>query len=255
MENKNIKRINETLKEIAEAQQDTVEFNRDIEMDIDKINQALLYGDFMQKEECRCDIVRKYPNYAHYLDNRAFLLNLIVYDPTIILGIQKIALSDIKSNSATLKALVEEAKDNNTKTENRLNEGILILLARMCAARPIVSQNAFLKMLGAIRCALDIDHKEDGYGWMLKELEEYMLMLNNGYPFSGSSDEIPQKVQAYKDIYKEDDDLIRKHKNYYLIKDMYEPLMGRFDIRLKLISQMKPVSLTEVDKTFENSMP
>ena len=98
MENKNIKRINETLKEIAEAQQDTVEFNRDIEMDIDKINQALLYGDFMQKEECRCDIVRKYPNYAHYLDNRAFLLNLIVYDPTIILGIQKIALINIKSS-------------------------------------------------------------------------------------------------------------------------------------------------------------
>jgi|GEM_PF-2546605 len=160
--------------------------------------------------------------------------------------------SDIKSNSATLKALVEEAKDNNTKTENRLNEGILILLARMCAAKPIMSQNAFLKMLGAIRCALDIDHKEDGYGWMLKELEEYMLMLNNRYPFSGSSDEIPQKVQAYKDIYKEDDDLIRKHKNYYLIKDMYEPLMGKFDIRLKLISQMKPVSLTEVDKAFEH---
>ena len=98
MENKNIKRINETLKEIAEAQQDTEEFNRDIEMDIDKINQALLYGDFMQKEECGCDIVRKYPNYAHYLDNRAFLLNLIVYDPTIILGIQKIALINIKSS-------------------------------------------------------------------------------------------------------------------------------------------------------------
>ena len=50
MENKNIKRINETLKEIAEAQQDTEEFNRDIEMDIDKINQALLYGDLMQRE-------------------------------------------------------------------------------------------------------------------------------------------------------------------------------------------------------------
>ena len=110
--------------------------------------------------------------------------------------------SKLRFSYKSRKALVEEAKDNNTKTENRLNEGILILLARMCAARPIVSQNAFLKMLGAIRCALDIDHKEDGYGWMLKELEEYMLMLNNGYPFSGCSDEIPQKVQAYKDIYK-----------------------------------------------------
>lgn len=97
MENKNIMRINETLKEVAETQQEINDFNRDIEMDIDKINQALLYGDLMQKEECRCDIVRKYPNYAHYLDNRAFLLNIIVYDPTIILGIQKRALINMKS--------------------------------------------------------------------------------------------------------------------------------------------------------------
>ena len=98
MENKNIKRIDETLKEVVELQQDIVDFNRGVEMDIDKINQALLYGDLMRREECRCDIVRKYPNYAHYLDNRAFLLNLIVYDPTIILGIQKIALINIKSS-------------------------------------------------------------------------------------------------------------------------------------------------------------
>ena len=110
MENKNIKRINETLKEIAEAQQDTEEFNRDIEMDIDKINQALLYGDLMQREECRCDIVRKYPNYAHYLDNRAFLLNLIVYDPTIILGIQKIALINMKSSFSFSRGVNRGAK-------------------------------------------------------------------------------------------------------------------------------------------------
>jgi len=79
-------------------------------MDIDKINQALLYGDLMQREECRCDIVRKYPNYAHYLDNRAFLLNLIVYDPTIILGIQKIALINIKSSFGFSQGINRGAK-------------------------------------------------------------------------------------------------------------------------------------------------
>lgn len=110
MENKNIKRINETLKEIAEAQQDTEEFNRDIEMDIDKINQALLYGDLMRREECRCDIVRKYPNYAHYLNNRAFVLNLIVYDPTTILGIQKIALTNMKRSFSFLRGIDRGAK-------------------------------------------------------------------------------------------------------------------------------------------------
>ena len=110
MENKNIKRINETLKEVAEAQQEINDFNRDIEMDIDKINQALLYGDFMQKEECRCDIVRKYPNYAHYLDNRAFILNLIVYDPTIILGIQKMALINMQSHFGFSQGINRGAK-------------------------------------------------------------------------------------------------------------------------------------------------
>lgn len=96
MENRNIKRRNEALKEVVELQQNIDDFNRDVEIYIDKINQALLYGDLMQREECRCDIVRKYPNYAHYLDNRAFVCNLLCIDPTTILGIQKIALINMK---------------------------------------------------------------------------------------------------------------------------------------------------------------
>ena len=98
MEDKNIKRRNEALKEVAETQQEINDFNRDIEMDIDKINQALLYGGLMQREECKCDIVRKYPNYVQYLDNRTLLLNLICNDSTTILGIQKLALTNMKSN-------------------------------------------------------------------------------------------------------------------------------------------------------------
>ena len=110
MENKNIKRIDETLKEVVELQQDIVDFNRGIEMDIDKINQALLYGDLMQREECRCDIVRKYPNYAHYLDNRAFVLNLLSVDPTTILGMQKIALINMKSSFGFSQGINRGAK-------------------------------------------------------------------------------------------------------------------------------------------------
>ena len=98
MEDKNIKRRNEALKEVAETQQEINDFNRDIEMDINKINQALLYGGFMQWEECMRDIARKHPNYVQYLDNRTLLLNLICNDPTTILGIQKLALINMKSN-------------------------------------------------------------------------------------------------------------------------------------------------------------
>lgn len=98
MEDKNIKRRNEALKEVAETQQEINDFNRDIEMDIDKINQALLYGGLMQREECMRDIARKHPNYVQYLDNRTLLLNLICNEPATILGIQKLALINKRSN-------------------------------------------------------------------------------------------------------------------------------------------------------------
>lgn len=51
MEDKNAKRRNETLKELTEAQQDISDYNRDIDIDIYKINQALRYGDYTQREE------------------------------------------------------------------------------------------------------------------------------------------------------------------------------------------------------------
>ncbi len=98
MDNKNFKRRNEALKEVVEAQQDIADFNRNIDNDICKINMALMYGDNAQREECRYDIVRKYPNYAHYLDNREFVSNLLCVDPTTLLGLQKIALMNMKNN-------------------------------------------------------------------------------------------------------------------------------------------------------------
>lgn len=73
------------------------DYNRDIDIDIYKINHALLYGDYTQSEECRCDIVRKYPYYAQCLDSRSLLLNLLCNDPTTILRIQILALTNMKS--------------------------------------------------------------------------------------------------------------------------------------------------------------
>ena len=161
--------------------------------------------------------------------------------------------AEIETNSKTLRALVDEAKENNLKTEYKLREGILVILARMCARKVTEQHDAFLKMLGAIRCALDVNHKEDGYDWMINELEEYMLLINNCYPFGGSSNEIPHKVQEYKKCFIEDDKAIRNHDNYYIIRDLYEPLMSEFEKRLNYIAQMKPMSLTEVGKPQENA--
>lgn len=141
---------------------------------------------------------------------------------------------------------VEIIKGNVEALTNEFRQGGYILQARIEAKTPMHQYVAFLKMLSAIRAALDVDNREEGYGWMLNELKEYMLLLNNTYPFSGSSDVIPKIVEEYRNKYKNDDIAIRKHDNYYIIRDTYEPLMADFEKRLDGIAQMKAMSLTEV---------
>lgn len=141
---------------------------------------------------------------------------------------------------------VEIIKGNVEALTNEFRQGGYILQARIEAKTPMHQYVAFLKMLSAIRAALDVDNREEGYGWMLNELKEYMLLLNNTYPFTGSSDVIPKVVEEYRNKYKNDDIAIRKHDNYYIIRDTYEPLMADFEKRLDGIAQMKAMSLTEV---------
>lgn len=125
-----------------------------------------------------------------------------------------------------------------------------ILQARTLALDTEYFYSAFVKMLTAIRCALDVDIKEE-YESYLDELKKYMLMLNSGYPFDGSKEDVKQTVQLYRNSYKDVDEAIRKHKNYYNIKFLYEPLMREFDKRLNGIAQMKAMSETEVGKEKE----
>lgn len=141
---------------------------------------------------------------------------------------------------------VEIIKGNVEALTNEFRQGGYILQARIEAKTPMHQYVAFLKMLSAIRAALDVDNREEGYGWMLNELKEYMLLLNNTHPFTGSSDVIPKVVEEYRNKYKNDDIAIRKHDNYYIIRDTYEPLMADFEKRLDGIAQMKAMSLTEV---------
>lgn len=110
MDDKNINRRNEALKDVAEAQKEIADFNRDIDFDIHKINYALWYGNHTQREECWREITRKHPDYAHYLDNRAFVLNLLCNDPTTLLGIQKQALINKKCNHSFQEYIERGAK-------------------------------------------------------------------------------------------------------------------------------------------------
>lgn len=151
------------------------------------------------------------------------------------------------------KQLRKEIQEIQKKQDNYIKEfkmGANILQARTFALDTEYFYSAFVKMLTAIRCALDVDIKEE-YENYLDELKKYMLMLNSGYPFDGSKEDVKQTVQLYRNSFKEDDEAIRKHNNYYNIKFIYEPLMADFEKRLNGIVQMKAMSETEVGKEKE----
>lgn len=155
-------------------------------------------------------------------------------------------LKEIDILKANVQNLQQASEKKINALYNEFAQGGNILQARTAALNPKDDYVAFLKMISAIRAALDVDNREEGYGWMLNELKTYMLLLNNTYPFSGSSNEIPMIVNEYRKKYKDDDAAIRSHDNYYIIRDTYEPLMADFEKRLDGIAQMKAMSLTEV---------
>lgn len=190
------------------------------------------------------------------VDSNTFISTLVALFSlaiTLLIGYQIYNAVEIRDRMETVRKDVDTKlnelniiKNNIEELKNEFKQGGYLLQARLYAGKVREQHYAFLKMLSALRASLDVDNREDGYGWMLDELKEYMLMINNGYPFSGSSDEIPNKIQGYKDYFNEDDKAIRNHDNYYIIRDTYELLMYDFEKRLNYIAQMKPMSLTEV---------
>lgn len=179
---------------------------------------------------------------------------------TILIGYQIYNALDIKekiSEIDRLKVELQVAKDDldkkivTARTEiveltREFQQGGYIMQARLAADKSSEQHYAFLKMMSALRYSLDVNHSDDGYGWMHKELRGYMLYLNAGYPFSGTMQDVRGLVQGYREAYREDDEAIRAHKNYFFIRDWYEPLMIEFEKRLNGIANMKPMSLTVV---------
>lgn len=168
-----------------------------------------------------------------------------------ITEIKKELMSEIEMSKNDIQKVVNDIKFHSGYTRTKLDEALYIIDARLCSSKSNICNESFLKMLGAIKCSLDVNHKEDGWGWLLDELKDYMLLFSNSYPFDEMPSDISNKVKEYKECFREDDEYIREHENYYLIKDRYEPLMEDFNKRLNYIAQNITVSENEVGKRKE----
>lgn len=164
-------------------------------------------------------------------------------------------LEELKRNLEGLKQSLKEHKCQLETLKTELEEGINIIQARLFHVNSNMELDAFLGLHAAIKFSLSVNHTQEGYKWLLDELEAYMLNITNA-SFSiilrcVSEADFTREVSKFKDLYKDEDDEIRKHPNYLYIKDRYEELMLKFEKRLDNIANLKNTSLEEIDKLFE----
>lgn len=166
---------------------------------------------------------------------------------TFLVGYQIYNAIEIRQKLAEIESLKKELKKLEQFNKSA-EEGFYIIQARLASIDPLHQPNSVFKMLEAILVALDIDHKIDGYQWMLEDLRSYMMLFHLESFAGAPVNQIKEDIKQMKLIYSETDQKIRKHVNYGYIRSIYETLMKQFETRLNLIAEGHNVSQTELDK-------
>lgn len=170
---------------------------------------------------------------------------------TLLIGYQIYNALDLRQRIDAVEKLKESWEHQQQQLEmlkNEQAEGFEIIQARLFHKTPGMTLDAFLHFHSAIKYALSVDHKHEGYEWLSDELELYMMRIVNG-SFIGClyPEDFQNKIEELRGLYKENDLNIRNHPNYFYIRKRYEELMLKFEKRLDNIANQKNVSLEVLD--------
>lgn len=172
---------------------------------------------------------------------------------TLLVGYQIYNAVDLRQRIRAVERLRESLENQQQQFEvlkNEQYESIEIIQARLFSEKFSMALEAFLHFHSAIIYSLSVDHKREGYKWLLDELEGYMLNITHTTVMIACScdEEKPKKIKELRGFYQEYDRKIRNHPNYLYIRDRYETLMSKFEKRLDNIANFKEVSLDVLDE-------
>lgn len=192
------------------------------------------------------------------VDSNTFISVLAAFigvSVTLLLGYQIYNVVEMRDKLAKIDELqkqLSETKDNLQQQILSQSEGFNIIQARLYSKDLSLQTLSFTLFLCAIHDALSLDHKDDGYDWMLDELKTYMLELSANH-FNGGKEQREEKINDFKKEYAECDKLIRQHPKYYVIRRQYEEYMTAFDERLELLREGKIVSIEIINAEWNNN--
>ncbi|HIZ68831.1 MAG TPA: hypothetical protein H9966_02955, partial [Candidatus Prevotella avicola] len=102
---------------------------------------------------------------------------------TLLIGYQIYNALDLRQRIAAAEALktsLEHQQQQLEMLKNEQAEGFEIIQARLFHKTSGMTLDAFLHFHSAIKYALSVDHKHEGYEWLSDELELYMMRIVNG---------------------------------------------------------------------------
>lgn len=187
------------------------------------------------------------------VDSNTFISVLAAFigiSVTFLLGFQIYNAMELKDKirkvdelQSTLEGTLRDI--NVVKTEQ--SQGFNIIQSRLYKDTFDLQTHAFTLFLCAIHDTLELNRCEDIHEWMLDELKDRMIALTLAN-FSGGLEQRKNKIDTFRNDYKEFDKLIRNHKQFFTIRYRYIEYMNKFERRLNLFEQGKNASLTEIEK-------
>ena len=107
------------------------------------------------------------------------LVAIIAISVTILVGYQIYNVMELKQSISEYDKLKEEMKETKSKIEYisiEQNEGFHIIQSRLYS-NSINKIDSLLHCVYAIKYSLSVNHKENGYKWLLEQLEKCMLSI------------------------------------------------------------------------------
>ena len=173
---------------------------------------------------------------------------------TLLVGYQIFNAFEIKEKLKKvdeLEAIIKTTKEDFHLLKNEQNEDRCVIMARLFF-RTDMPLDAFIRFHEALVFMLSTNSIKDGLKWYFEELEKCMKNISM-ISFHDWEDvqRLEVRVNDFKGLFVDDCDSIKKHKNYYIVKDRYDELMKKFEIRLENIAKGMDVSAEEIDGVLE----